>query len=213
MSGSLTPGDASDFDQWRGGIPAVDATKRAPAEADAPRPTVGRNRWYLKLDGRWEASPEVTLIEGSILRFGFGRVGNVLLEERRRARCELWPLGSSRSVRIAGGREVRPCRHQLIRQGNLRPLQFAGLPGELVQIHPQVPAVPIRKQELDVDRVGCLSQEIARGVLWVRHFREVVRRILVGEVIPPHRVVRIRGGLQFKDVKRLHLPGSVKDLS
>jgi hypothetical protein len=58
-----------------------------------------------------ERIPEVTLIEGSIFRFGFNLRGNVLLKELRRTLCELWPPRDSRSVRITLRREVRPCRY------------------------------------------------------------------------------------------------------
>jgi hypothetical protein len=124
------------------------------------RPVVGRSRSYLiYLLG----SPEVTLIFGAKLPVGFGRVGDVLHEERPRARFEHRPLRNSWSVRIAGGREVRPRPHYLVRQGNLRPLQFAGLAGGLVQIHPQIPTVPVWEHELNVDRMARQGLEIARG--------------------------------------------------
>jgi hypothetical protein len=96
------------------------------------RSKVGRSRIRSAGGIHQERIPEITRIVGSILRYALNRVGNVLLEEWPRARCEHCPYGSSPSVRVTAGRKVPPRRHQLVRQSDFGSLQLAWLAGGLV---------------------------------------------------------------------------------
>ena len=151
------------------------------------------------------SSPEGTMIVVAILRGGFQCIGGILSEKRPRACCKHGPRWKTRSIWIAILREVRPRSCYLVRQGNLGSLQFARLPGSLVQIHSEIPAMPLWEHELNVGRVVGARLEIARSrtrcIVGIRHLREVKRRLLVGEVIAVHWVARIRGGLLIKDAE------------
>src|SRR5215472_13617809 len=76
--------------------------------------------------------PELAIVIGVVLRVGFDRVWGILLEERSTPRRERLPRGKSRSVRIAGLRELCPRPHDLIRERNLRELQLPWLTTGLI---------------------------------------------------------------------------------
>ena len=91
---------------------------------------------------------------------------------------------------------------------------LAGESDVLAYIHPQLSAMPLIEQELDVDRMACPGLEITlsrtRCIKGIRHLREVVRRSLVGEVPPEHCVARIVGGLVFKGFESWALKSSIR---
>jgi hypothetical protein len=67
--------------------------KRPGLKSPAATSNCGAQPLVLDLAGGvdLERIPEVAFIEGSKLRYAFGRVGDVLLEERPRPRCEHRP--------------------------------------------------------------------------------------------------------------------------
>src|SRR5215831_11087636 len=145
------------------------------------------------------ARPELALVIGVVLRVSFDRVWGILLEERSIPRRERLPRGKPRSVRIAGLREPCPRSHDLIRERNLRPLQFAWLTAGLVQVHAEISAVVAQKHELNVARMCRERLEMPSRRCGIGHLREVIRRILVREIVAIDREAAVRGGQLSED--------------
>ena len=70
---------------------------------------------------------------------------------------------------------------------NLVSLQLAWLAAGLVQIHTQIPTVPVNVLELNVGGVIGERLEMTGRRVDIRHLREVIRRVLIGKVIAVRR--------------------------